>query len=138
MKKIIVLVATLLVGVVFMAATPNAHATTQQDICSGVTLTGGSCSDTTSFTDIIKTIISVLSLIVGITAVIFVILGGFKFITSSGDAQKAASARNTILYAVVGLVVAALAQAIVAFVLTKANTAATTSCTTAQHRANQC
>jgi hypothetical protein len=45
------------------------------------------------------------------------IYGGFKYITSGGDESGAKSARNTIIYAVVGLVIVALAQFIVKFVI---------------------
>jgi uncharacterized membrane protein len=121
MKKYILLLAAVavLIGAVFVAAAPHTFADTSADICHGLQLTGQqNCNDTTTLTSIVKRVISIMSVIVGITAVIFVLVGGFKFITSSGDSQKAASARNTIIYAVVGLVVAALAQVIVSYVLT--------------------
>jgi hypothetical protein len=50
-----------------------------------------------------------------------VIYGGFKYITSGGDSGKVTSAKNTIVYAAIGLVVVALAQFIVKFVLGKAS-----------------
>ena len=46
-----------------------------------------------------------------------IVMGGISFATSQGDASKTTKARNTILYGVVGLVVALLAFAIVNFVL---------------------
>lgn len=66
---------------------------------------------------LLSTVLNILSWIIGIVAVFMIIIGGFKFITSSGDSSGVQSARNTIIYALVGLVVAALAQAIVNFVL---------------------
>jgi hypothetical protein len=57
---------------------------------------------------------------VGFVAVIMIIIGGLKYVTYSGDSSNINSAKNTILYAVVGLVVVALAQIIVKFVLAKA------------------
>jgi hypothetical protein len=57
---------------------------------------------------------------VGIIAVIMIVYGGFRYITSGGDATKVTSARNTILYAIIGLIIVALAQFIVKFVLKKA------------------
>lgn len=62
-------------------------------------------------------IISLLSVIVGIAAVIMIILGGLKFITSGNNAQDVATARERVIYALVALVIAALAQVIVRFVL---------------------
>ncbi len=62
---------------------------------------------------------SVIATIVGVAAVIMIIIGGFKYITSSGDSSNVESAKNTILYAIIGLVIALVAQSIVIFVLRK-------------------
>jgi len=70
-----------------------------------------------SLTEVVKTIINVVIGVVGFVAVFMMIIGGISFITSQGDAAKVTKARNTILYGVVGLVVAILAFAIVNFVL---------------------
>lgn len=67
--------------------------------------------------EIIQTIVGVVLGVVGIVAVIMIILGGISFVTSQGDAAKVTKARNTLLYGVVGLVIALLAFAIVNFVL---------------------
>lgn len=72
---------------------------------------------TTDVEDLIRTIINIFSVIVGIVAVLMIIVGGFKYITSGGDSGNIGSAKNTILYAIVGLVIVAIAQAIVQFVL---------------------
>lgn len=55
----------------------------------------------------------------GIVAVIIIIIGGIRYTTSNGDASQTKSAKNTILYAVVGLVVIIMAAAITQFVLTQ-------------------
>ena len=65
---------------------------------------------------IIKTIVEVLLMTVGAISIIMIVIGGILFALSSGDAQKAAKARSTILYAVVGLIVSVFASAIVNFV----------------------
>lgn len=62
-----------------------------------------------------------MSIILGAIAVIMIVIGGFKFVTSGGDTNAVASAKNTIIYALVGLVVVALAQVIVHYVLTLAS-----------------
>lgn len=64
-----------------------------------------------------QTIINVLVSAVGIVAVAVIVIGGILYVTSTGDAAKAKRAQNTILYGVVGLIVAVLAYAIVNFVL---------------------
>lgn len=65
--------------------------------------------------------VNVFSIIVGVVAVIMIIYGGFKYITSGGDSNHVSSAKNTLIYAIVGLIIVALAQLIVHYVL---NTAA--------------
>lgn len=59
----------------------------------------------------------VLTVVAGLVSVISAILGGIQYITSSGDPQKVNRAKNTIIYASVGVVVALLAQAVVLFIL---------------------
>lgn len=67
--------------------------------------------------NVLNTIINVALYIIGFVAVVMLILGGFQYTTSSGDASKVTKAKNTILYGIIGLVVAILAYAIVNFVL---------------------
>jgi hypothetical protein len=84
--------------------------------------TTGTCDTTTGTSkiqSIITTGINIFSVIVGIVAVVMIIIGGFKYITSGGDSSNVSSAKNTIIYAVIGLVVVALAQFFVQFVLNK-------------------
>lgn len=69
------------------------------------------------FFDSLKNVINVILGLLGVAAVVVIILGGFTFMTSQGDAGKVMKGRNTILWGVVGLVVALLAFAIVNFVL---------------------
>jgi len=104
----------------------------EKGLCAGTQLDANntSCDPTndteanTRINDILKTIINLFSLLVGIVSVIMIIMGGFKYITSGGNDANVAGAKNTIVYAVIGLVVVALAQFIVRFVLTKVTTTA--------------
>lgn len=66
---------------------------------------------------IIRTVVNILLFIVGAIAVIMLIIGGIRYTTSGGDSSGVTAAKNTILYAIVGLVVAFLAFAIVNWVL---------------------
>lgn len=59
-----------------------------------------------------------IAVIAGVVSVIVIIISGIRFITSSGDPQSVTAARNTLLYAVIGLVVVIVAQALVAFIVT--------------------
>ena len=67
----------------------------------------------------VKNVINIILYVIGIVAVVMMIFGGFQYITSAGDAAKVTKAKNTILYGVVGLVIAILAYAIVNFVIGK-------------------
>jgi hypothetical protein len=71
----------------------------------------------TGLSDLIKKIINIFSVIVGVIAVVMIIVGGLKYITSGGDSSNVSGAKNTIIYAIVGLIIVALAQFIVHFVL---------------------
>lgn len=66
----------------------------------------------------LQVIINVVVGVIGFVAVVMIIMGGISFAISQGDSSKVTKARNTILYGVVGLVIALLAFAIVNFVLT--------------------
>jgi hypothetical protein len=93
----------------------------QGDACNGISQLGGStCSSSSgSISNLMRTVINLLSLIVGFVAIVMVIISGFRFITANGDSSSIASARSALIYALVGLVVAAMAQYIVHFVLGK-------------------
>lgn len=81
---------------------------------------GGTCVQKSQDADlwgIVNTIINVILAIVGVIAVIMIIFGGIQYSTSAGDPGKVKKAKDTILYGVIGLVIALLAFAIVNFVL---------------------
>ena len=78
-------------------------------------------SGNTDITDVITLIVNIFSIVVGFLAVIMIIWGGLRYITSGGDSGKITTAKNTIIYALIGLVIVALAQFIVRFVLSKAS-----------------
>jgi hypothetical protein len=63
-------------------------------------------------------IINTLILIAAVVATLFIIIGGIRYITSDGDSSKTNGAKQTITYAILGLIVAILARVIVGFVLT--------------------
>lgn len=104
---------------VYAQINPKGQACEALDAASG---TPGACVTQQSGQEINGTIrlaINIFSLIVGIAAIIMIIVGGLKYIISNGESSNINSAKNTILYAIIGLVVVALAQIIVKFVLTK-------------------
>lgn len=120
------LTATLLVSVGFgvLLSSQAAANTTLSDACgAGGVSSSAICQSRSeniggSFgANIVNTMLFVL----GIIAVIMIIFGGFKYMTANGDSSKISSAKNTILYSVVGLVVAIMAWGIVAFVINQLN-----------------
>ena len=80
--------------------------------------TGELAGDQT-FNSAIGTIIQAIIGVIGVVAVIFIIVGAINYTMSQGDPGKVKKARDTILYSVIGLIVALLAFAIVNFILTK-------------------
>jgi hypothetical protein len=94
-----------------------------QKLCEGASLSVGTCDTTNDPTvranDLISSIVNIFSLVVGVVAVIMIIVGGFRYITSGGDSNNVTAAKNTILYAIIGLVIVALSQFIVRFVLNR-------------------
>jgi hypothetical protein len=115
-------------GLIIPMATPalvGAQADIQGGLCAGANLeVGADCRDSgatdETVNNILATVINIISLVVGVIAVIMIIIGGIKYITSGGDSGNVTGAKNTILYAVIGLVIVALAQLIVNFVLNTA------------------
>lgn len=128
----------LALSMLFVAATPaiivpaivSAQVNINQGLCSGTNFDlsgtgGGNCASgatTSSFNTLLAEIVNIFSAIVGVIAVIMIIVGGLRYITSGGDSSRVGAAKTTILYALVGLVVVALAQLIVHFVLNQAQT----------------
>lgn len=100
---------------------------TNGDLSSAGTQTGCTDTNVSTFDKYVKFALNLLSIIVGIAAVIMIIFGGFRYITSGGKQESVTGAKNTILYAVIGLVIVALAQVIVHFVLTESTSASTGS-----------
>jgi hypothetical protein len=66
-------------------------------------------------------IVNIFSIIVGAVAIIMIIYGGFRYITSGGASERVGNAKNTLIYAIIGLIIVALAQLVVHFVLNQAN-----------------
>lgn len=79
-----------------------------------------SCKESSdgSFGFLAQRIINIFSLVVGVVSVIMIIVGGFRYIISGGDSSSVQGAKNTILYAIVGLIIVVFAQVIIRFVLT--------------------
>ncbi len=135
MKQIIKKINTALITLVllsgfsllfFAPATVSAQSLfsgAKKEACAGTQLSGDatnadcSAASQTDLTTTIQKGIDFISVVVGIIAVIMIIIGGIRFVVSNGDSNKVTTAKNTIMYALIGLVLVAMAQVIVKFVL---------------------
>lgn len=120
-KTLIALSLVLSFGLVAPAILPNnsqvAYADAKTQIQSGLKAAGGDTKDTSS--TLITSVINVMLFIIGVLSVIMIVYGGILYVISAGDSGRVSKAKNTIMYAIVGLIVALLAYAIVNFVITR-------------------
>lgn len=116
------IVPVLALGVALVAPVIEPTATYAQEggIKGGADSSKGDDQQAELFGDegVFKIITNVLLFIIGAISVIMLIIGGIRYVVSGGDSAAVTSAKNTILYAVVGIVVAILAYALVNFVIT--------------------
>lgn len=105
-------------GMIALASPDIAYADAKDDVCAG--LPGGCAGNSDNkINSTLQNVIGILSAIVGIVSVIMIIVSGFRYVTAGGDASKISSAKNALIYAIVGIVIVAFAQFIVQFVLDK-------------------
>ena len=121
------LMLTLVASIVLMlgmTAFQTVNAAPADEACAALAALGEACTpdgaaSQNKLVAIAIDIIDILSWAVGIISVIMVIIGGFRYMTSAGDPGNVSGAKNTIIYALVGMAIVIFAQAIVAFVLSK-------------------
>ena len=119
-----------IVGLSLFGFCPNIHA--ENDLCNNedvpqtVKDAAGCNQMKDQLPDTIEGILNAIILVSGTIAVIFVLIGGINYMTSSGDASKLEKAKKTILYAAIGLAVCTLAFAIVNWTIGAIRNAANT------------
>lgn len=116
--SIMAVFSLLLVPVV--ATTTVSAQTPKEQICKGINNSdSGSCntSGSNNLQAFIRNIINILLFIIGSIAVIMVIIGGLRYVISGGDSSQTKSAKDTVLYAIIGLIVAAMSYALVNFIV---------------------
>jgi type IV secretion system pilin len=79
---------------------------------------GTACNTGSTLPQILGNVADTLIFIIGAVSVIMIIVGGLRYVISNGDPKNASAAKDTILYAVIGVVVSIAAFAIVKFVIT--------------------
>ena len=117
------LIATI-IAVCFISSTQHVFAAYDafHNVCS-LNSSSAVCQDTEPVptTDpvitLIKAAVEVISFLTGAAAVILIVISGIKFATSGGDSNAVSSAKGTLTYALVGLLIAAVAQLLIVFVL---------------------
>ncbi len=125
MKKLLSLLIIGLTGMslFLIPATVGAVEDPLNDACggSGAASDSAACSSRSPVNNpvvsVIVDVIQILLTVIGVVAVIVIMVAGFRYVTSSGDPGTINAAKNTILFAVIGLVIAVSAQIIIAFVL---------------------
>ena len=127
MKKVSVILASLLAlpVIAFGVTTLTADsASAQLDLESGINSAKGTGApdNVTEDDGLIKKVVNLLLWAIGIVSVIMIIIGGIRYATSNGDSNQVSAAKNTIMYAVIGLVIAIFAYAIVNFVFVQITT----------------
>jgi cytochrome bd-type quinol oxidase subunit 2 len=133
MKKIIIGFIGILISVGFYSSTSLVSAgpfdSAKNQACQGLEFeenTTGECDDAGAgdkLDNTVASVINIASLAVGAISVIMVIIGGMKYVTSQGDSNGITSAKNTIVYAIVGLIIVVLSQIIVRFVIDRSTDA---------------
>ncbi|HET9411448.1 MAG TPA: hypothetical protein VFO38_01205 [Candidatus Saccharimonadales bacterium] len=122
-------ISALLAALAFVITVPLAASagSSAESLCtgSGGKFVGGTCTNNPdslntqpSVMTTIKNVTNLLVFVVGAIAVIMIIIGGIRYVTSAGEQAAITGAKNTILYAIVGVIVAIAAYAIVNFVTT--------------------
>jgi hypothetical protein len=117
MKKLIPTIIAL--GVIFATFISVPSYAQEMTLQSGVQSARGDGQPVTLFGDggIFTTIVNILLFIIGALSVIMLIIGGIRYTVSGGNQSAITAAKNTIMYAIVGIIIAVLAFAIVNFVL---------------------
>ena len=117
MKKLLkIILPVLICGVFAFGVVANTSALTLQEGAEAAKCDG--CpSELFGDTGVFRQVTNTVLYIVGIIAVIMLIIGGIKYVVSGGDSKKVTDAKNTVLYAIIGLVICFLAFAIVNFVI---------------------
>jgi hypothetical protein len=97
-------------------------ADSQADACSGLNqVSGTGCgSGQAALSKVVNGVVTIISYVAGLIAIIMIIISGIRFTTSGGDSAKVSAAKTSLIYALIGIAVAVLAQVLVHFVINEA------------------
>lgn len=125
-KTLLTFGAVVLTQIIIFPSFAYAQASAFDELCTGPGSTSSVCQNTKTTENpllgekgVITGAVQIMIIFAGVASVIMIMVGGFKYITSNGDPSKVSSAKDTILYSVIGLVITIMAQAIVSFVINR-------------------
>lgn len=107
-----------------VAGTVACNSAAKCSACAGLAQlnsNSGCTSNSSPINNLVATVVNILSWVVGIIAVIMIMISGLKFATAGGESNKVSEAKTALIWALAGLFVAALAQALVHWVLATAH-----------------
>lgn len=114
----LIIITSIAIGSFFLPTLPTFADTCSEDVPDAVKQAAGCFNNANSLPSVIQTILNIIIGVCSLVAVTYVIVGGYNYMTSSGDAAKIEKAKKTIMYAVIGLIVCALSFVIVNWVIT--------------------
>ncbi len=125
MKRLLLALITMLALTFIIVPTTSAATDVFKGPCSGAGATSAVCQGRSTSNPLVGPdglllkVTRIVGIIAGAAAVIVIIISGLRYILSAGDSTAAKTARNGLIYAVAGLFVIILAQAIIGFIITK-------------------
>ena len=129
MKLFVLMLLTIIVSLTFISANNSLALSCSVNLkpssklaLQGATELGGSCSGKTITAPggLVTTIVNVITYVAGVIVIFMIIFAGFRYVTSTGDANKVNSAKNTLIYAIVGIIIIVMAQVIVHYIINAA------------------
>ena len=128
MKLFVLMLLTIIISLTFISANNSLALSCSVNLkpssklaLQGATELGGSCSGKTITAPggLVTTIVNIITYVAGVIVIFMIIFAGFRYITSTGDANKVNSAKNNLIYALIGLAVIVLADTIVSYVISQ-------------------
>lgn len=115
----VIMLSAAFAALVTLLSAPITHATQDLTISQGASSARGvdQATDLFGSAGIFTTVSNVMLFVVGAISVIMVVIGGLRYVISGGNSGNVTAAKNTILYAIVGLIISIMAYAIINFVI---------------------
>ena len=117
MKKLFLITSLIIfLNLSFLGNFATAQSGSCGNVCPGGTICIPNPLKACSFQELIESIIKFLQLLAGVVTAIVIVVAGYYFVASMGDPAKVSQARKMVLYALIGLGIILMAQAIIALI----------------------